>query len=366
MEFLLPCALPTSVMAGIFAFIFLFYVVWMMSKTGHRNKAVAPEAGGAWPLIGHMHLLGGPQRQITLGRMADKYGPIFTIRLGVHRALVVSSWEMAKECFSSTNDRVFCNRPKAMAVELMGYNYAMFGLGPYGQYWREMRKIVRLELLSNHRLSMLNHVRESEVKASIKELYEVWVRRTSASSNDDRVMVEMKKWFGDITLNLILRIVVGKQCRRQTNDGCHKTIREFFDLIGAFTVSDALPFLRCLDLGGYEAAMKKTGKELDGLLQGWLEEHKQRKMKVSGTEQEYYFIDVMLSILDGHAIHDADTITKATCLTLLLGASDTTGATLTWALSLLLNNRHALKKAQDELDTHVGRIRHSCWPKTAL
>ncbi|PKI36145.1 hypothetical protein CRG98_043444 [Punica granatum] len=30
---------------------------------------------------------------------------------------------------------------------------------------------------------------------------------------------------------------------------------------------------------------------------------------------------------------------------------------LTWALSLLLNNRDALRKAQDELDIHVGRDR---------
>ena len=29
--------------------------------------------------------------------------------------------------------------------------------------------------------------------------------------------------------------------------------------------------------------------------------------------------------------------------------------TLTWVLSLLLNNRHALKKAQEELDIHVGK-----------
>ena len=31
--------------------------------------------------------------------------------------------------------------------------------------------------------------------------------------------------------------------------------------------------------------------------------------------------------------------------------------TITWALSLLLNNRHVLKKAQDELDIHVGKNR---------
>ncbi|KAF3673614.1 Cytochrome 82A3 [Capsicum annuum] len=37
--------------------------------------------------------------------------------------------------------------------------------------------------------------------------------------------------------------------------------------------------------------------------------------------------------------------------------TDTTIVTLTWTLSLLLNNYEALKKAQDELDIHVGKNR---------
>lgn len=63
------------------------------------------EAGAAWPIIGHLHLLAGGSQltHIILGGMADKYGPVFTLRLGVHRAVVVSSLEMAKELFTTTN-----------------------------------------------------------------------------------------------------------------------------------------------------------------------------------------------------------------------------------------------------------------------
>ena len=42
---------------------------------------------------------------------------------------------------------------------------------------------------------------------------------------------------------------------------------------------------------------------------------------------------------------------------LILGGSDTTYINLTWLLSLLLNNQHALKHAQEELDLKVGRER---------
>lgn len=42
---------------------------------------------------------------------------------------------------------------------------------------------------------------------------------------------------------------------------------------------------------------------------------------------------------------------------LIAGGTDTTTVVLVWALSLLLNNRPILKKAQDELDKHVGKER---------
>ena len=42
---------------------------------------------------------------------------------------------------------------------------------------------------------------------------------------------------------------------------------------------------------------------------------------------------------------------------LILAGYGSTFITLTWALSLLLNNRHALKKAQAELEIHVGKHR---------
>ena len=124
-----------SSIASIFAFfLFLFFLsyLWIsrrVQKSDSRRK-VPPEATSAWPLIGHLHLLGGSQPpHITLGNMADKYGPIFTIYLGVHRMLVVTNWEIAKECFT-TNDKAFANCPKALAGKLLGNNYSMFGFSP--------------------------------------------------------------------------------------------------------------------------------------------------------------------------------------------------------------------------------------------
>ncbi|KAI6695299.1 hypothetical protein NL676_023009 [Syzygium grande] len=43
---------------------------------------------------------------------------------------------------------------------------------------------------------------------------------------------------------------------------------------------------------------------------------------------------------------------------IIVAATDTLIVSTTWALSLLVNNRRVLKKAQQELDTHVDKSRH--------
>ncbi|XP_058735447.1 cytochrome P450 CYP82D47-like [Vicia villosa] len=339
--------------------LFLFLLFWL--RRSHINTAAAkktppPEAGGAWPLIGHLHLLGGSQPpHVTLGKLADKYGPIFTLRLGVHRTLVVSSYEMAKQCFT-VNDKAFASRPKSLAFEVMGYNFSMIGFSPYGFYWRTVRKIATVHVLSAQRIDMLKHVMESEVKIAMKESYNFWIKMKNNKETSERVITEMKKWFGDIAINVMFRMVVGKRfdVDEEENRRIRKTLRDFFDLSGSFVVSDAIPYLRWLDLDGKEKEMKKIAKELDEFVRVCLDQHK-RDRKPAGGELD--FMDVLLSTIDDQDLdgRDSDTTVKATCLTLILAGTDTTAGTLTWTLSLLLNNREVLNKAIQELDTQTGR-----------
>ena len=48
---------------------------------------------------------------------------------------------------------------------------------------------------------------------------------------------------------------------------------------------------------------------------------------------------------------------KCTLQIMIAKGSGTTTITLTWAIALLLNNRHVLRIAQDELDVQVGKER---------
>lgn len=317
-------------------------------------------------MIGHLHLVNSSQLpHIALGALADKYGSAFTIRLGANRGLVVSAWETAKDCFT-TNDVAVSSRPKLVAVELMGYNNAMFGFSPYGSYWRELRKISTTHLLSNRRLESLKHVRASLVAASIKDLYKLWKERGNGDLGDNGGLVDMKQWFGNLALDITLQMVVGK---RWSDDGASETrhrfrkaLRDFFGLVGLFVAGDAIPALKWLDIGGHEKEMKRTAVELDSILDALLEDHHQNKNSGLPVEAGHSFMAILHSVLTeedfaGRYGYDVRSVNKATCLAILLGGSDTTAVVLTWALSLLLNHPHVMKKVQDELELHVSRNR---------
>ncbi|WMV27530.1 hypothetical protein MTR67_020915 [Solanum verrucosum] len=73
----------------------------------NKKGKTRPKVAGSWPVIGHLHLFSGsnlPHK--TFGLMADKYGPIFTVKFGAHQVLVVNDRKIAQDCFT-TNDKAW-------------------------------------------------------------------------------------------------------------------------------------------------------------------------------------------------------------------------------------------------------------------
>ncbi|XP_034901464.1 dimethylnonatriene synthase [Populus alba] len=345
--------------------VFLYGFWKILARNSESKKPTrAPEPSGAWPLFGHLpSLVGKDPACKTLGAIADKYGPIYSLKFGIHRTLVVSSWETVKDCLN-TNDRVLATRAGIAAGKHMFYDNAAFALAPYGQYWRDVRKLATLQLLSNQRLEMLKHVRVSEVDTFIKGLHSFYAGNVGSPAK-----VNISKLLESLTFNINLRTIVGKRYCSSTYDKENsepwrykKAIKKALYLSGIFVMSDAIPFLEWLDYQGHVSAMKKTAKELDAVIRNWLEEHlKKKKDGELGSDRESDFMDLMISNLaegpDKISGYSRDVVIKATALILTLTGAGSTATTLVWTLSLLLNNPTVLKAAQEELDEQVGRER---------
>ncbi|GAY42814.1 hypothetical protein CUMW_069760 [Citrus unshiu] len=114
-------------------------------------------------------------------------------------------------------------------------------------------------------------------------------------------------------------------------------------------------------------------EELDALVGGWLEEHKQKRLLGGEGNEEQDFIDVMLNILEDIFTFDADTISKATSLSSTFAFQTRKAITVTVAsgsskrahilnilpylIPCILKLQHNLL-AQEELDIFVGKDRN--------
>ena len=139
------------------------------------------------------------------------------------------------------------------------------------------------------------------------------------NSNVHFFLLHLLDYFSILCLNSTKRFFrAGGSGDEEEGRRCQKAFREFFYFLGLFLVSDTVPFLRWLDLG-HEKAMKETGKEMDAIVSGWLEEHR-RKRAPGVAKADEDFMDVMLTTLEGADLgrYDVDTINKATCLVCLL------------------------------------------------
>ncbi|KAL1538823.1 premnaspirodiene oxygenase-like isoform X1 [Salvia divinorum] len=89
--------------------------------------------------------------------------------LGQVDAIVVSSPEIAKEMLKD-KDPVYADRPESIALSIFWYNYVDITFSPYGHYWRKMRKICVLELLSAKNVRSFGLIRKDEVGRLVESL----------------------------------------------------------------------------------------------------------------------------------------------------------------------------------------------------
>ncbi|CAK9315602.1 unnamed protein product [Citrullus colocynthis] len=147
------------------------------------HKNLPPTPSFSLPLIGHLHLLKHPVHQ-TLQSLSQKHGHVFSLRFGSRLVVVVSSSSLVQECFTK-NDVILANRPLFKSSKYLTYNYTNLAIAPYGEHWRNLRRISTLEIFSASRLNLFREIREDEVKRLLCKLW------------DKNSFEEFKKYCGD-------------------------------------------------------------------------------------------------------------------------------------------------------------------------
>ncbi|KAG6660886.1 hypothetical protein CIPAW_03G135700 [Carya illinoinensis] len=312
-------------------------------KSWNKNRKLPPGPRG-FPIFGSLHSLGEfPHRDLQ--RLAQKYGPIMHLRLGFVPAIVVSSPQAAK-LFLKANDLVFASRPPMESAKYIAYEQKSMISAPYGSYWRNIRKMCTLELLSNVKIDSFKSMRNEEIGLLVKFIQE-------AASNC--VAVDVSAKVTSLTADMSCRMVFGKKYEDKDLDekGFKAVMHEAMYLGAVPNLGDYIPCIRPFDLQSLTGRMKAVSKIFDNFLEKIIDEHIQSKDE-SKTNDD--FVDVMLrlmgskeseySIERSNIMLEAQHI-KAIILDMLAASMDSSATAIEWALSELMKHPRRMVEEAD-------------------
>ncbi|KDP41669.1 hypothetical protein JCGZ_16076 [Jatropha curcas] len=338
-----------------FSLIFLLSKLFSLKQTQHKKIPPRPPA---IPIIGHLHLMKEPLHR-TLQNITDQYGPIVSLSFGSRNIVVVSSPNLLEDCFHK-NDLLFANRPHLSAFKYLGCDYTTLGTSPYGDHWRNLRRIASVQIFSTNRLNNFDSIRQDEVRILLKSLF--------ANSQTGFTKVEMKSRLSGLSFNIISRMISGERYFGTEVENL-EVAKRFGDILkqtaevsgggasATLNLGDFLPFLRWVDFRRIEKRLLRLQKNLDEFCQSLIDEH--RKNNNSSSQEQgrpKTMIGKMLSLQESEPESYSDEIIKGFILVMLLGGTGSAVA-VEWAMSLLLNHPEVLKKARAELDKIIGQER---------
>nr|AFK43314.1 unknown [Medicago truncatula] len=320
----------------------IFPLLMFFHKRRRTMNAPFPPGPRGLPIIGNLHQLDNSTLYLQLSKLSKIYGPIFSLQLGLRPAIVVSSAKIAKEIFKD-NDHVFCNRPILYGQQKLSYNGSEIAFSQYSDPWRDLRKICNIHIFSVKRVSSYSSIRKFEVKEMIKKI---------SNNVTSSVVTNLSELLISLSSKIICRVAFG---RRYEDEGLesskfHGMLHEFEAMLTAFFVSDYIPFMGWIDkLRGLHGRLDRNFKEFDEFYQEIIDEH------LDPNEQQFtsekVIVDVLLQLKEKRSFSFDITFDhiKGILMNMLVAATDTTSATLVWAMTVLIKNPAVMKKVQQEI-----------------
>ncbi|XP_010092319.2 cytochrome P450 71A1, partial [Morus notabilis] len=319
------------------------------SSSSGRKSLNLPPSPPRLPVIGNLHQLGKfPHR--SLRALSEKYGPLMLLHLGqAAPTLVVSSPDLVKE-IAKNHDTTFSNRPQTTATDILFYGGKDMAFSPYGESWRQARRICAVQLLCLKRVQSFQSIREEEVTKMVERL-----RKASLNIGDSTNSVNLSEILISTSNNIVSRCVLGENYDTEEGGGSRlgelgrKALVQFL----AFSVADFFPSLRWIDvLRGFIASLKSTSRALDAIYSEVIEEH-----KAIFTSSPKDFVDILLQLQKDHSMVNFELTNihiKAIIQDMLVGGIETTSTLMEWLMSELMNNPRVMKRAQEEVRRVVG------------
>ena len=291
-----------------------------------------PPLTGGWPLLGALPAL--IRRQIDFLPAAHaQYGEIYTLNLGLTKAVVLNHPDHAQHVFRD-HARNYRKGGKFWEIirEMLGNGLVV----SEGEFWLRQRRMLQPQF-HRQRLAALTGL----MSEAIAEGLQHWPQAGQT--------LDLGKALADITMRVITRTMFGGSLAAGEIAQVSDALTYAINYIMPAMITRSLPQWL---FAGRERRFRAAITQIDAVVYAVIERSRQA---IAAGDYADNLISMMLTLVDeetGEGMTNQQIRDEA--ITIFLAGYETTSVALTWALPLILNDAACFAKLQAEIDTVLG------------
>ncbi|KAL1368038.1 hypothetical protein HN51_022139 [Arachis hypogaea] len=336
------------IFSPILILIFTVLLVFLLSQTKSKKLNLPPGPPG-WPIVGNLLQVArsGKPYFVFVNDVRQKYGPIFTLKMGTRTMIFLSDPKLIHEALIE-NGALYASRPPETPTRnVFSVNKFTVNAATYGPIWRSLRKNMVQNMLSSTRLKEFRSVREKAMNKLIDRL------RAEAEANNGVVWVLKDARFA--VFCILLTMCFGLEMDEETVEKMDEMMKLVLITVDA-KIYDYLPILKPFYSKQRKRAMEVRKEQIEFMVP-FIDKRK-RAIENPGSELSatpFSYLDTLFDLkIEGRKSAPSDDEVVTLCSEFLNGGTDTTATAVEWGIAELIENPHVQKKLFAEIKETVG------------
>ncbi|NCT85277.1 MAG: cytochrome P450 [Comamonadaceae bacterium] len=295
------------------------------------------------PVFGNLLQIDSTRVHQQVEAWCEEFGPVFRLRLGKRRIVVVGDHELIGAALRDRPDGFRRTQRLEDVGREMGLNAGLFGAN--GEVWKRQRRMVMAGFDPVH----------------VKRYYPFLLRvagrladRWRLAAREDR-RIELQADLMRFTVDAVAGLAFGADVNtlQSDEDVIQRHLNRIFPMLFR-RIFAPLPTWRWWP-SAEDRALARSVAEVNLAVQGFIAQARARLAADPGLrEQPGNLLEAMLVAADAPGSGIDDEQVAGNVLTLLLAGEDTTANTLAWMIWLLWRHPEALARARAEVDRVCG------------